>query len=82
MNKFLHLEGDMLQIKGATKIVSSTTSQAVVETADSTIVVTGQNIEVKRLNLDEQDVCLSGTFSQLKFNSSAVKVPLLKRIFK
>ncbi len=82
MNKFLHLEGDMLQIKGATKIVSSTTSQAVVETADSTIVVTGQNIEVKRLNLDEQDVCLSGTFSQFKFNSSAVKVPLLKRIFK
>ena len=82
MNKFLHLEGDMLQIKGATKIVSSTTSQAVVETADSTIVVTGQNIEVKRLNLDEQDVCLSGNFSQLKFNSSAVKVPLLKRIFK
>lgn len=82
MNKFLHLEGDMLQIKGATKIVSSTTSQAVVETADSTIVVTGQNIEVKRLNLDEQDVCLSGIFSQFKFNSSAVKVPLLKRIFK
>ena len=82
MNSILHLEGDFLQIKGATKVVSSTVSQAVIETGDSVIIVLGQNIEVKKLNLDEKEVCLSGNFSQLKFNSHAEKVPLIKRIFK
>lgn len=82
MNGILHLEGDFLQIKGATKVASSTISQAVIETGESEIIVLGQNIEVKKLNLDDKEVCLSGNFSQLKFNSHTTKVPLLKRIFK
>lgn len=82
MNGILHLEGDFLQIKGATKVASSTISQAVIETGESEIIVLGQNIEVKKLNLDDKEVCLSGNFSQLKFNSHTAKVPLIKRIFK
>lgn len=82
MNSILHLEGDILLIKGATKVVSSVSNQAVVETEEKTIIILGQNIEVKKLNLEEKEVCLQGNFSQLKFASAANKVPFLKRIFK
>ena len=82
MNSILHLEGDILLIKGATKVVSSVNNQAVVETEEKTIIILGQNIEVKKLNLEEKEVCLQGNFSQFKFTSPTNKVPLLKRIFK
>lgn len=79
----LHLEGDLLLIKGATKIISSTQTQAVVETGENAIVLTGTNIEVKKLNLEEGEVCFNGKFSLIKFNEAiGQKTPLLKRIFK
>lgn len=83
MANFLHLESDMLQIKGATKVISSTQTQAVIETTENTIVVTGTEIEVKKLNLDECEVCLQGKFANFKFGAlNGKKQPFLKRIFK
>ncbi len=80
---FLHLEGDQLQIKGATKVASSTPTQAVVENGDSAIVLTGNNIEVKKLNLEEGEVVLSGKFNIIKLGEACGKKgSLLKRIFK
>ena len=79
----LHLEGDLLLIKGATKIISSTQTQAVVETGENAIVLTGTNIEAKELNLEEGEVCFNGKFSLIKLNEAiGQKTPLLKRIFK
>ena len=73
MSNFLHLEGNCLEIKGAVKVVSSSQSQAVVETVDSGVVITGTEIEV----------IFSGKFINLKFGTiSTKKVPLYKRIFK
>lgn len=83
MSNFIHLEGDCLHIKGATKIISSTQTQAVVETSESGIIITGTEIEVKKLNLDEQEVIIGGKFTNLKLGSlNTKKTPLLKRIFK
>ena len=83
MGNYLHIEDNNLQIKGAKKVVSSTQSQAVVETDENTIIITGNEIEVKRLNLDEGEVLLSGKFGGIKFSSSSgKKQPILKRIFK
>lgn len=83
MSNFLHLEGNCLEIKGAVKVVSSSQSQAVVETVDNGVVITGTEIEVKKLNLDEQEVIFSGKFINLKFGTISIKkVPLYKRIFK
>ena len=83
MNNILHMEGEMLRIKGATKVISSTQSQAAVETKECLIVVSGSEIEVKRLNLDEEDIELKGKVSSIKFSPlGAKKQPLLKRIFK
>ncbi len=83
MSNFIHLEGEVLQIKGATKVASSTPTQAVVEMGGSAIILTGNNIEVKKLNLEEGEVVLQGKFQLIKFSESAAsKGSLLKRIFK
>ncbi len=84
MNQSISIENnEMITIKGATRVSSSTQSQAVVETASNTIVISGNDIEVKKLNLESQEVCFSGKFSNVKLASlSSGKTPILKRIFK
>ena len=83
MGNIIHLENELLQIVGATKIVSATSSQAVVETSEKTIVVSGNDIEVKKLNLDDGEVVLSGKFENIKFvHPGNKKQPFLKRLFK
>ena len=47
MEGTLHLEGNELEIKGATKVVSSTQNQAVVETKNEQVIILGNEIEVK-----------------------------------
>ena len=83
MSNLLTVENEnVLTIKGATKVASSTQTQGVVETGDSTIVITGSALEVKKLDLDNKEVVFSGKISGIKFNSKAEKQPFLKRIFK
>ena len=83
MESFLHLENGLLQIKGATRVVSSTTSQAVVEMGEKMIVASGSEIEVKKLDLDAGEVAFFGKFNAVKFSESkGAKGSLMKRIFK
>lgn len=83
MENSLFLSGETLQIKGATKVVSSTQNQAVIEDNEALIVISGSEIEVKKLNLDDNEVELKGKFTNIKLSHAGVKkVPLLKRIFK
>lgn len=82
MNYILHLENGLLEIIGVTKVVSATNGQAVVQTEDSRIIINGNEMEVKCLDLEQGKVCLVGKFTDLKLNSSAKKQPFLKRIFK
>lgn len=83
MNYILHLEDNLLQIKGATKVISSTQTQAVIQTGDCALVISGTEIEVKSLNLDDGIVCLYGKFGDIKLSHAGGKrQPFLKRIFK
>lgn len=83
MVEAIHLEGDFLQIKGATKVISSTKSQAVVECGEKLYVISGNDIEVKKLNLEECEVAFYGKFLMIKLGQTqGKKQPLLKRIFK
>ena len=76
-------DNNLTTIKGAKKVVSATQSQGVVETAASTIVLSGSNLEVKRLDLENCEVCFAGKITNIKFSPlGAGKQPLLKRIFK
>ena len=84
MNETVLLEDTSnLAIKGANKVVSSTQNQAVDETASHTIVISGTDLEVKKLDLDNHEVCFSGKITNIKFSApNGAKQPFLKRIFK
>ena len=83
MAEVLHLEGDCLLIKGATKVSSSTSTQAIVECGEKTYYISGNEMEVKKLNLEEGEVVFFGKFSIIKIGQSqGKKQPFLKRIFK
>lgn len=71
-----------LSIVGATKMISSTQTQAVVEVAGTNVVISGSNIEVTKLDLENKQVHFSGNFSGLRYVQKAEKVGLVKRIFK
>lgn len=84
MVEFITIEDtSSMSIKGARKMCSSTPSQTVIETASNSIVVTGANLEIKKLDLENGEVILAGKISNVKFALlGANKTPLLKRIFK
>lgn len=71
-----------LSILGATKMVSSTQTQAVVEVGGSNVVISGTNIEVTKLDLENKQVHFSGSFSGVRYVQKTEKVGLMKRIFK
>ena len=74
---------EQLSIKGATRVVSSTQNQAIVETKDSSVVISGHNLEVKKLDLENNEVSFFGQINNIKIsNGTNNKTPLLKRIFK
>lgn len=80
--KLLHLEGESLLLQGVTKVISSSQTQAVLQCGENVIVLTGNNIEVKKLELESGEVCLQGNFVNIKLSAQKEKQPLLKRIFK
>ena len=74
---------ESVKVLGATRVISSTQNQGVVETKDSVIVISGSDIEVKKLDLENGEVSFHGKINSIKFsNGQGAKVPLLKRIFK
>lgn len=84
MNEIITIENSAsLSIKGATKVVSATNSQAVIETKENTIIISGENLEVIKLDLENNDVNFIGKISNIKFTTlGTIKKPLLKRLFK
>ena len=83
MSEIINIENqNSVSIKGATKICSSTQNQSVVECGDTTIVISGNDLEVKKLDLENKEVCFTGKIVNIKFSSKTQKQPLLKRIFK
>ena len=71
-----------LCISGVKKVISCTQTQAVIETETEKIVITGNEIEAKKIDLQNGEVCLYGNFSNIKLQAGSEKKSLLKRIFK
>jgi len=79
----LYLEDrKILKLSGATKVISSTNTQAVVEMSENHIVVTGNNLEITKLDLENKEVSFSGEVNSIKFTQKAEKKSLFKRLFK
>ena len=72
----------LIRIFGATKVISSTLTQAVVEINDATMIISGSNMEVVKLNLDDKEVEFSGEIKEVKYSHKQEKTSFLKRIFK
>ena len=47
-----------------------------------TLLVTGQNLSVKNLDVENGKLSVSGTVNSLKYSAQSAPTPLLKRIFK
>ncbi len=73
---------NVFTVKGATKVRTSTPSSAVIEAGENCLIVTGSDMEVKKLDLDNKEVVLAGKFSVVKFQHGNEKQSFLKRIFK
>lgn len=71
-----------LTIVGATRVISATDTQAVVEIGGSNVVIAGTSLEVTKLDLDNKEVCFSGNINSLKYVQKLEKTNLIKRLFK
>lgn len=83
MNEKIIIENrNQISICGATKVLTSTATQAIVEVGDCNIVISGNNLEVKKLNLESKEVEFSGEISGIKYTKKAEKISFIKRVFK
>ena len=83
MEELISIENEKrMLIKGATKVISSLPNQCVIQTTLSTIVISGSNIEVKKLDIENTEIALEGSFNNIKFSQKGEKQPFFKRIFK
>lgn len=76
------LDRKEIEILGATRVIASTAKEAVIEIEGGIMTVSGNNLEVTKLDLDNREVKFSGQINNVKFFDKREKVGLLKRIFK
>ncbi len=75
-------ERSLMTIKGATKMISSTETQSVVEVGDCNLIISGQKLEITKLDLENKEVNIKGIINSLKYSQKTEKTNLIKRIFK
>ncbi len=82
MQSILLEDKSKLTINGATKVLSSTNTQAVIEMQDQNLIVLGQNIEITKLNLENNEVVFKGEINSIKYSQKNEKKNIIKRLFK
>ena len=70
-----------LSMTGIDKVISIKPELLQVKSLLGDIIITGQNIEVTKLDLDQHTISLNGKFDSIKYVENN-KTPLLKKIFK
>ena len=70
-----------LSITGVDKVVSVKPDLLQLKTSAGDLIVTGENIEVTKLDLEQHRINLAGKFDSVKYNENN-KTPLFKKIFK
>lgn len=83
MQELITIENqNKILVKGAKKVVSSLPTQVALETNLAIVIITGSDLEVKKLDIENAEVVINGKISNIKFNNPSDKQPLFKRIFK
>lgn len=75
------IDRNTLTIVGVDKVISVKTDLVQLSSNKGNIIISGQNIEVTKLDLDTHTLILSGVFDNIKYLNNT-KTPLLKKIFK
>ena len=70
-----------LTITGVEKVVSVKPDLVQLKSSAGDIVISGQNIDVTKLDLEQHTLSLNGKFDNIKYSENN-KTPLLKKIFK
>ena len=70
-----------LSLTGVDKVISVKPDLLQIKTSAGDMIVSGQNIEVTKLDLEQHTINLSGKFDTIKYSENN-KTPLLKKIFK
>lgn len=82
MQSILLEDKTKLTIRGATKVLSSTNTQAIIEMQDQNLIISGQNIEITKLNLENSEVIFNGEINSIKYSQKSEKKNIIKRLFK
>ncbi len=75
------IDRSLLTITGVEKVVSVKPDLLQLKSTAGDIAITGQNIEVTKLDLEQHTLSLTGKFDNIKYSENN-KTPLLKKIFK
>ena len=70
-----------LTITGVDKVISVKPDLLQLKSSNGDVIITGQNIEVTKLDLELHTLSLNGKFDSIKYLDNN-KTPLLKKIFK
>jgi sporulation protein YabP len=70
-----------LTISGIDKVISVKPDLLQLKSNNGDIMITGQNIEVVKLDLEQKNISLDGKFDSIKYIENN-KTPFLKKIFK
>lgn len=83
MQEILNIENQkILCIKGVEKAISSTPTQTVLQTEKSKVLICGNNLEIKKLDIENKEAIIDGEIYSVKFIKKMEKKSFLKRIFK
>ena len=83
MQEYINIDNQkLLNIKGVEKIISSTPNQSIIQSNLSYIQIHGNNLEVKKLDVENKEAIIEGDIYNIKFNKQAEKKSLWKRLFR
>jgi hypothetical protein len=78
----LLVEDNKIQILGIISIKQSDEKVLSVKLTDRTLTITGDGLNITKLDLEEGKLCADGKTQTTKYSNGGLREPLLKRLFK
>ena len=71
-----------IMITGVTKVSAASPTQTVIEINDSCLIISGKDFEVKKLDVENNNLELFGKFEGMKFIPKKEKTNFFNKLFK
>lgn len=73
---------EFLEMDGINEVISFTEDEIILKTSQGILNISGKNLNISKLNLDETIIEVSGKIDSLNYNDKTNNRNILKRIFK